>query len=51
MTDDVILGKCNESTFRRYIVYLTIARLLGTLLAQLIFLPAAHLLAWVATVI
>jgi len=51
MTDDVMLGKCNESTFRRYIVYLTIARLLGTLLAQLIFLPAAHLLAWVATVI
>ncbi|TAD87749.1 MAG: DUF2837 family protein [Bacteroidetes bacterium] len=49
MTDDVTLGKCSESTFRKYIVYMTIARLIGTLLAQLLFLPSAELLAWTAT--
>jgi hypothetical protein len=49
MTDDVTLGKCSDATFRKYIVYMTIARLLGTILAQLIFLPSAQLLAWTAT--
>lgn len=48
MTDDVTLGKCSEATFRKYIVYMTIARLLGTILAQLLFLPGARLLAWIA---
>jgi hypothetical protein len=51
MTDDVTLGKCSESTFRKYIVYMTIARLIGTLIAQVMFLPGAELLAWMATII
>lgn len=51
MTDDVTLGKCSEATFRKYIVYMIIARLIGTLLAQLLLFPAAELLAWIATVI
>ena len=51
MTDDVTLGKCSEVTFRKYIVYLTIARLIGTIVAQIVFLPGARLLAWVATII
>jgi hypothetical protein len=49
MTDDVAQGKYPETTFRRFIVYMTIARLLGTILAQLLFLPGAKLLAWTAT--
>lgn len=49
MTDEVTLGKCSEATFRKYIVYMTIARLLGTVLAQILFLPSAQLLAWTAT--
>jgi len=49
MTDDVTLGKCSEATFRKYIVYMTIARFIGTVLAQLLFLPGAELLAWTAT--
>lgn len=49
MTDDVTLGECSETTFRKYIVYMTIARLIGTILAQLLFLPGAQLLAWLAT--
>lgn len=51
MTDDVTLGKCAESTFRKYIVYMTIARVFGTLLAQILFLPAARLLAYTATIL
>lgn len=49
MTDDVTLGRCSETTFRKYIVYMTIARLLGTFFAQILFLPGAKLLAWIAT--
>ena len=49
MTDDVILGKCTEATFRRYIVYMTLARLIGTLVAQLLFIPSADLIAILAT--
>jgi hypothetical protein len=48
MTDDVTLGKCSETTFRKYIVYMTVARLLGTILAQILFLPSAEFLAWTA---
>jgi hypothetical protein len=51
MTDDVTLGKCSEVTFRKYIVNMTIARLIGTILAQFIFIPSAELLAWLAKII
>ena len=51
MTDDVMLGKCSEATFRRYVVYMTIARLIGTFLAQILFLPCAHLLASIANIL
>ena len=49
MTDDVTMGKYSEAAFRKYIVYMTVARLIGTILAQVIFLPGAKLLAWIAT--
>ena len=45
MTDEVVLGKCKESLFRKYIVYMVLARIIGTLVAQLIFLPSARLIA------
>lgn len=48
LTDDVMLGKCPETIFRKYIVYMVIARFLGTILAQAIFLPSAEFLAWIA---
>lgn len=44
MTDEVVLGKCKESLFRKYIVYMVLARILGTLVAQVIFLPSARLI-------
>jgi hypothetical protein len=51
MTDDVVLGKTKESLFRKYIVYMVIARLIGTILAQVIFIPASEFIAWIAGLI
>lgn len=41
MTDDVASGKVEEPYFRRSVVWLTGSRLAGTVLAQLILVPAA----------
>jgi Protein of unknown function (DUF2837). len=51
ITDEVVLGKTNESLFRKYIVYMVIARVAGTLIAQIIFIPAAKLISTVAGLI
>jgi hypothetical protein len=48
MTDDVIEGRVSEPLFRRTIVWISFSRLAGTLLAQAVFLPSAHLIAWIA---
>ncbi len=42
MTDDVVEGKLSEAVFRRIVIWLAGARVVGTLLAQLIFVPAAY---------
>jgi hypothetical protein len=51
MTDDVIEGKTSEPHFRRAVVWLVGSRLAGTVLAQLIFIPAAMLIASVAEIV
>jgi hypothetical protein len=51
MTDDVVLGKCSEVTFRKFIVYMIIARVLGTLIAQVMLLPCAQIIVYVAKLI
>jgi len=51
MTDDVVLGKTKESLFRKYIVYMVFARVLGTIIAQFIFIPSSGLIAWIAGMI
>lgn len=48
LTDDVMEGTVSEASFRQVVVYLVGARLLGTLLAQLLFLPASTLIAAVS---
>jgi hypothetical protein len=48
MTDDVIDGRVDEATFRRTIVWISLSRLVGTLMAQVLFLPSALAIAWVA---
>jgi len=48
LTDDVVAGRGSEAHFRRCIVMLGGSRLLGTLLAQLVLIPAAQLIATVS---
>jgi len=51
MTDDVVLGKTTESRFRRYIVYMVFARVIGTVIAQIMLVPSAKIIALVAGLI
>ena len=51
MTDDVVDGKVSEPCFRRAIVWLVGSRFLGTLLAQLLLVPAATMIAYVAKIV
>lgn len=48
LTDDVVDGTLSEPAFRRTIAWISVSRLVGTLLAQALFLPAAHVIAWIA---
>ncbi|HYO90498.1 MAG TPA: lipid II flippase Amj family protein, partial [Pyrinomonadaceae bacterium] len=48
LTDDVVSGRVEESYFRRCVVMFVLSRLGGTLLAQLMFLPAANIIVRVA---
>jgi hypothetical protein len=50
MTDDVIEGRTSEPHFRQAVVWLVGSRLAGTLLAQVILIPAAILIASVAEI-
>jgi hypothetical protein len=49
LTDDALQGKVAVPFMRRAVVWLVGSRLVGTLLAQLLFLPAAGLIAMVAS--
>ncbi len=51
MTDEVVLGKTSESLFRKYIVYMVFARVIGTIIAQIILIPAARLISITAGII
>jgi hypothetical protein len=48
MTDDVVEGRVSESVFRRTIVWLVASRFAGTLLAQVLLVPAANIIVFVA---
>ena len=48
MTDDAIEGSVGEGDFRRAITLISLSRLAGTILAQLLLLPAAMLIAFIA---
>jgi len=51
MTDDVVEGRVSESQFRKAVVWLTGSRLAGTMLAQLLLVPSALLIVWVARLV
>jgi len=48
VTDDVIEGRIDEAMFRRTIVWISLSRLAGTILAQVFFVPSAYAIAWIA---
>jgi hypothetical protein len=51
LTDDVVSGATPEPYFRRAVVWMLGTRLAGTVLAQLLLLPAAYLIARIARVL
>jgi hypothetical protein len=48
LTDDVVAGKATNAFFRKCVILFAASRLVGTLLAQLLFVPAARAIAVVA---
>lgn len=48
MTDDVVEGRTSDAEFRNAIVWLVGSRLAGTLLGQVLLVPAAQLIAGIA---
>jgi hypothetical protein len=48
MTDDVVEGRVSETSFRQAVVWLVGSRFAGTLLAQLLLIPAATVIVYVA---
>ncbi len=48
LCDEVVAGRFSQGYFRRYVTYVLLARLVGTILAQALLIPAAELVAWVA---
>jgi hypothetical protein len=51
LTDDVVAERSTEPVFRRAVVGMLVSRLIGTVLAQALLLPAAHLVAALARLI
>lgn len=51
LTDDVVHGRSSDGHFRRVVAMMTVARLAGTLVAQILLVPCAWAIVWVARVI
>ncbi|EPR12273.1 lipid II flippase Amj family protein [Ruminiclostridium papyrosolvens] len=51
MTDDVIKGECTELDFSRCVIFIVCGLIVGTMLAQLLLVPAAMAIASIARVI
>jgi hypothetical protein len=48
MTDDVLQGKRSESSFKRCVLFMVSSRIAGTVVAQIIFIPGAVVIAYIA---
>jgi hypothetical protein len=51
LTDDAVEGRLSEESYRRTIIGLAGSQLAGTVLAQIVFVPAATLIAFVAGIL
>lgn len=48
LTDDVVAGEAPEAYFRRFVVWMVAGRLAGTVVAQFLLVPSAHVIVIVA---
>ncbi|NMM64683.1 DUF2837 family protein [Clostridium sp. P21] len=48
MTDDVIRGECTELEFNRCIIFIVVGMIIGSILAQLVLVPASNLIVIIA---
>jgi hypothetical protein len=48
LTDDVVEGEVSHSHYRRVLVWMVLSRLAGTMFAQILLVPGAHLIVAVA---
>ena len=48
LTDDVVGGETSESHYRRVLVWMVLSRLAGTVFAQVLLVPGAHLIVAIA---
>jgi hypothetical protein len=51
LTDEIIEGKKSVAIFHKSVVLLVTSRFAGTLLAQLLLIPAAYLIIFIAKLI
>jgi hypothetical protein len=51
LTDDVIAGKATDAYFRKCVALFSLSRLIGTVLAQFILVPAARIIAIIAEIL
>ena len=51
LTDDVIKGKCTEFQFNRCIIFIVGGLIVGTISAQLLLVPAAQAISFIAKII
>jgi hypothetical protein len=49
MTDDVIMGKRTEHSFKRCVIFMVSGRIAGTILAQILLIPSALIIAHIAS--
>jgi hypothetical protein len=49
MTDEVLEGSRSEGEFRSTITYMVAGRTLGTLMAQILLIPAANIIGYIST--
>mgnify|MGYP001587545499 FL=1 len=51
LTDDVIKGECSQLQFNRCIIFIVGGLIVGTILAQFLLVPAAHVISFIAKII
>lgn len=46
LTDEVVAGQVSDGAYRRYLAQVLVARLVGTVLAQVLLVPFAYVVVW-----